>query len=82
MIIRDLLSLALADYHVFSRESGFGRVAAWLAAGLGGGRRDTDSRMHSFSQKALRAGQVHASCGEGTADSRKDSANQWTGIRY
>eukprot|EP01035_Chromulina_nebulosa_P023631 gene23631-30642_t len=26
----DLLSFALTDYHIFSRESGFGRVGAWL----------------------------------------------------
>jgi hypothetical protein len=67
----DLLSFALTDYHIFSRESGFGRVGAWLANSL---------QMHSFSQK-VKPGQVYPKCSRASAESHRESANQWTGIR-
>ena len=41
----DLLSFSLVDFHIFSRESGFGRVGAWLASTT------DESHMFSFSAK-------------------------------
>jgi hypothetical protein len=68
----DILSFSLADYHVVTKESGFGRIGAWLSIA----QASSPPRRHVFN---IEKG-VHRSCRVQDADDFLVDSEHWAGI--
>lgn len=68
----DILSLSFADYHVLTKDSGFGRVGAWLSSAHA-----NKPRRHVFN---LEPGNTPRSCLYQNADDFIVDARHWSGI--
>jgi hypothetical protein len=63
--VGQLLAFSLADFHVYTSESGFGRVGAWLSFGW----------HHHYA-----IGDGKRACGAGDYDDLRVDATKWAGV--
>ena len=67
LAVGDMLSFSMADYHVYSDNSGFGRMAAW--------------RSHTWHHQYAIKGGTSRSCGINDYDDLRRDARAWSGVR-
>ena len=68
--IGDLITFSMADFHVYSKKSGFGRIGAWMSLNW----------HHHYAIDVSNPQKGHRNCGIDSYDALKVDARTWSGI--
>lgn len=84
LAVGEMLAFSLADVHVFSKDSGYGRSGAWLSrqagASGGGGRGGAAYKRQHLYDLLIHHRDGNRSCGRNNFADPNDDARQWSGI--
>lgn len=69
--VGDLMTFSMADFHVYSRDSGFGRIGAWMSLHW----------HHHYEIDVSDSHKGYRKCGIDEYDALKGDARIWSGVR-
>ena len=68
--VGDLITFSMADFHIYSKKSGFGRIGAWMSLNW----------HHHYEIDINNPQKGHRTCGVDSYNALKEDARTWTGV--